>query len=138
MRTLDLRVKQSDVSAKIIAEYLANHEKVDKVIYPFHPSFQQYHLAQKQMSGAGGILSFLLKANNITEIEKFADSLKYFLLAVSWGGHESLVLPVAGLTDDVNTLHSSVPWNLVRLYIGLDDVNVLLKDLQNAFDVFDK
>lgn len=138
MRTLDLRVKQSDGSAKIIAEYLANHEKVDKVIYPLHPSFPQYHLAQKQMSGAGGILSFLLKANNVNEIEKFADSLKYFLLAVSWGGHESLVLPVAGLTDDVNTLHSSVPWNLVRLYIGLDDVNVLIKDLQNAFDVFDK
>jgi cystathionine beta-lyase/cystathionine gamma-synthase len=90
------------------------------------------------MRGTGGILSFLLKAENATQIEKFADSLKYFLLAVSWGGHESLVLPVAGLTCDINTLHPTMPWNLVRLYIGLDDVDVLISDLQQAFEGYDK
>jgi cystathionine beta-lyase/cystathionine gamma-synthase len=57
---------------------------------------------------------------------------------VSWGGHESLVLPVAGLTSDINTLHPTMPWNLVILYIGLDDVNILISDLQQAFEVYDK
>jgi len=138
MRTLELRVKKSNERATKVADYLSTHAKVEKLIFPHHPSFSQYDLAMKQMRGTGGILSFLLKAENVTQIEKFADSLKYFLLAVSWGGHESLVLPVAGLTSDINTLHPTMPWNLVRLYIGLNDVNILISDLQQAFEVYDK
>lgn len=138
MRTLELRVQKSNESAVKVANYLSTHTKVEKLIFPFHPSFSQYNLAKKQMRGTGGILSFLLKAENVAQIEKFADSLKHFLLAVSWGGHESLVVPVAGLTNDLSTLHPTMPWNLVRLYIGLDDVEVLIGDLQQAFEVYDK
>jgi cystathionine beta-lyase len=138
MRTLELRVKKSNESAAKVANYLSTHAKVEKLIFPFHPSFSQYNLAKQQMRGTGGILSFLLKAESVAKIEKFADSLKHFLLAVSWGGHESLVLPVAGLTNDLSTLHPTMPWNLVRLYVGLDDVEVLIGDLQQAFEVYDK
>lgn len=138
MRTLDLRVQRSNESGAKVADYLSTHSKVEKLIFPHHPSFSQYDLAKKQMRGTGGILSFLLKAESVTQIEKFADSLKYFLLAVSWGGHESLVLPIAGLTNNINTLHPTMPWNLVRLYVGLDDVEVLINDLQLAFEVYDK
>ncbi len=138
MRTLELRVQKSNESAAKVANYLSTHTKVEKLIFPFHPLFSQYNLAKKQMRGTGGILSFLLKAESVAQIEKFADSLKHFLLAVSWGGHESLVLPVAALTNDLNTLHPTIPWNLVRLYVGLDDVEVLIGDLQQAFEVYDK
>lgn len=138
MRTLELRLQKSNESAAKIADYISSHAKVEKLIFPFHPSFSQYNLAKRQMRGTGGILSFLLKAENVSQIEKFANNLKHFLLAVSWGGHESLVLPVAGLTEDLNTLHPTLPWNLIRLYIGLDNVEVLISDLQQAFEVYDK
>ena len=134
MRTLDIRLEKSGSSALKVAEYLHAHNKVEKVIYPNHSSFSQYELAKQQMNGACGILSFHLKVETVLEVEKFANALQHFALAVSWGGHESLVLPVAALTDDIATLHSSMPYNLVRLYVGLDDVDTLIEDLDQAFN----
>jgi cystathionine beta-lyase len=132
LRTLPLRLKQSSSSAIIISEYLAGHPKVEKLIFPFHPSHPQYELAKKQMTGCSGMFSVIFKTDSIEKIEKFCESLRSFLLAVSWGGFESLVFPAIAMFDQGSASESDVPWNLVRFYIGLEDPDELIQDINNA------
>ncbi len=132
LRTLPVRFERSTRSGMEVAEYLYHHPKVKQLIYPGHPSHPQYALAQKQMGACGGLFSILLDAQDVTEIERFADKLQRFLLACSWGGHESLVLPVCALAASPSQLNPHLPWNLVRLYIGLEDPKVLIADLEQA------
>jgi cystathionine beta-lyase len=135
LRTLELRLRRSDSSARQIAQYLENHPKVERVVHPLLPSFPQHELARQQMQGTGGLFSFYLKAENLHQAEAFFKNLQgRFLLAVSWGGHESLVLPSAafyGIPGRENPAH---PWNLVRLYIGLEDPQWLLEGLQQGLE----
>ena len=85
------------------------------------------------MKNACGLISFYIKAQEIQEIEKFCNTLQHFRMAVSWGGHESLVIPkCAGIPqaqfDPLNPTH-----RLVRLYVGLEDPEFLIRDLEQAF-----
>lgn len=131
LRTLELRVNRSSSSAQQIAEWLETHPKVEKVIYPTLKSNPQYELAKKQMKQGGGLFSVRLKAKNVQEMENFCDALKMFLIATSWGGHESLVLPICALKMSAS-LSGQLPWNMVRLYIGLEDPGLLRSDLEQA------
>ncbi|MFM9951439.1 MAG: trans-sulfuration enzyme family protein [Saprospiraceae bacterium] len=133
LRTLDLRVRRSAESALKIAQYLEQHPKVSRVLYPGLPSFPQYELAQQQMDSGGGLLSVYLNMETFEEVEAWFHRLKRFLLAVSWGGHESLVLPTAGFYKIPGRPDSPHPWNLVRFYIGLEDVDWLIEDLEQAW-----
>lgn len=135
LRTLELRVKRSFESAFKIVQYLEKHPKIERVLYPWLPSFPQYELAKKQMRGAGGLFSVYLKADSIEKVEAFFHRLERFLLAVSWGGHESLVLPSAGFYNIPGRPDSPVPWNLLRFYIGLEDPDWLIEDLEQALEV---
>ena len=135
LRTLPLRMQRSHDSAMIITERLASHPKIERVIYPFHPSFPQYELAQKQMQGAGGLFSVLTTAKTKAEAEAFFHKLERFTLAVSWGGHESLVIPTVAFYDIPGRPDSPLPFNLVRFYIGLEDAEWLLEDLEQALEV---
>lgn len=134
LRTLELRLNRSFESAMKVARYLEDHPKVEKVLYPFLPSFPQYELAKKQMKGCGGLMSIYLKANTIEQVEEFVHKLERFLMAVSWGGHESLALPIAGFYKIPGREDSPLPWNLVRLYIGLEDADWLIEDLGRALE----
>ncbi len=134
LRTLPLRMQRICDSTKKIVDWLEHHPKIEKVIFPFHPSFPQYELAKKQMKDAGGLFSIVLKVNTLEQVEKFCNSLQHILLAVSWGGHESLAIPSAvGFKqeefDAVNSHH-----RLVRLYIGLEDPDYLIADLNQALE----
>ena len=133
LRTLDLRVRRSAESAMKVAQYLEQHPKVSRVLYPGLPSFPQHELAQRQMDSAGGLLSVYLNMETIEEVEAWFHRLKCFLLAVSWGGHESLVLPTAGFYKIPGRPDSPHPWNLVRFYIGLEDADWLIEDLEQAW-----
>lgn len=135
LRTLELRVKRSFESTLKIAQHLEKHPKIERVLYPWLPSFPQYKLAKKQMRGAGGLFSVYLKADSIEKVEAFFHRLERFLLAVSWGGHESLVLPSAGFYNIPGRPDSPVPWNLLRFYIGLEDPDWLIEDLEQALEV---
>lgn len=135
LRTLELRVNKSFESAFKIAQYLENHPKVEQVLYPFLASFPQHDLAKKQMRGAGGLLSVYLKADTIEKAEAFFHRLQRFLLAVSWGGYESLVLPSAAFHNIPGRPDSPISWRLVRFYIGLEDVDWLIEDLEQALEV---
>ncbi len=131
LRTLKLRVDQSNKSANDIIKVLENHPKIEKIIYPMHSKNKQIELAKKQMKKAGGLFSIILKTQNINKIEKFCNSLNHFLIACSWGGHESLIFPICALYESQNYKHK-MPINLIRIYIGLEDSNLLMRDIEQA------
>jgi cystathionine beta-lyase len=134
LRTLELRVNRSAASAQVVAERLEKHPKIERVIYPFLKSNPQHALAQKQMKQGGGLLTIILKATEVKQAEAFCDSLKTFLLATSWGGHESLAFPMCALTESRSFENKPMPWNLVRLYIGLEEPGTLIADLEQALE----
>ncbi|MCB0634782.1 MAG: aminotransferase class V-fold PLP-dependent enzyme, partial [Lewinella sp.] len=134
LRTLELRLRRSDESARKIANYLQTHPKVERVVHPLLPDFPQYEIARRQMEGTGGLFSVYFRAESRKHMERFVESLQHFLLAVSWGGHESLALPNIGFYDIPGRADSTVPWNLVRFYIGLEDAEWLRADLEQALE----
>ncbi|MEY4629107.1 MAG: hypothetical protein RLZZ595_1433 [Bacteroidota bacterium] len=133
LRTLPARLERITHSTLKVLDYLKTVPQVESFIFPLDPTFPQYELAQKQMKGASGLISFYIKAKNIETIEKFCNSLKAFRMAVSWGGHESLIIPkCAGIKQadfDVN----NPTHRLIRLYIGLEEADFLIKDLSKGF-----
>jgi cystathionine beta-lyase/cystathionine gamma-synthase len=131
LRTLPLRVKQIKENTFKVLEFLENHPKIDKIYFPFSKNNPQLELANKQMKPCGGLLSIQLKTNKIENVEAFCNHLKYFIMTCSWGGYESLQFPVCALYDSQNYV-TELPWNLVRLYIGLEEPEVLIEDLNQA------
>lgn len=134
LRTLPLRLERICNTTQKIVEFMSTQSQVERVIFPFHVSFPQHELARKQMRNAGGLFSIVLKATSIDEIETFVNALKRFFMAVSWGGHESLVIPaIVGFPreqfDKLNTNH-----RIIRFYVGLEDADYLLEDLKSALN----
>lgn len=136
LRTLPIRLERINRTTRELAAYLKQHPQVESILFPFDECFPQYALARKQMKDAGGLLSFILKTKRRDEIVRFCESLRHFMMAVSWGGHESLILPkCAGIpAHDFNPddpLHRSV-----RMYAGLEEPAYLIDDLEMAFATF--
>lgn len=132
LRTLPIRMERVSSSTLKVYSYLKKHPKVESVLFPFDPDFPQFDLAQKQMSGCGGLFSILLKTKDPIEIERFFSHLTMFLFAVSWGGHESLIMPFCCFFGNPGFEDPKFPINLVRFYIGLEDPADLIKDLDSA------
>lgn len=133
LRTLELRVNRSAESTKKIVVFLENHPKIKQINYPFLSTNPQLHLAKKQMKQGGALFSIVLNVEKTEQIEKFCDGLKRFLMATSWGGYESLIFPICALGAS-KSFENPLPWNLVRLYIGLEDADLLIEDLKQALD----
>ena len=133
LRTLKIRVQRSNDTTDKVVEYLENHPKVDKVFFPFSKKNPQYELAKSQMSGTGGMFSAQLKAKDIAGIERFCNSLKRFLMACSWGGHESLIFPTCSLFDSQN-YSTELSWNHIRFYVGLEEPEEIIEDLKQALE----
>lgn len=131
MRTLPLRMEKSAANAEKLVAHFMDHPKVEKVLYPFHPDHPQFALAQKQMQRGNGLFSIIFKTNDTRKTEAFCNHLKRFLLAVSWGGYESLVVPAC---IKENTEH---PAGFVRFYAGLEEADVLIADIEQALVHFD-
>lgn len=127
LRTLEVRMKHVTRSAMAILPRLEKHPKVERIIHPFLESHPQHELAKRQMHAGTGLFSLVLKTNDAGKVEAFCNALKFFLLAVSWGGFESLALPAIALKEG-----SGLPVNVVRLSLGLEDPEVLLQDLEQA------
>ncbi len=133
LRTLPLRIQRSFESTKVVTEWLQKHPLVDKVIWPFKADFKQYELGQQQMAGCGGLFSFTLKDPALKKIETFCDSLQHILMAVSWGGHESLIIPsIAAIREEDYDAGPYNRYQLIRMYVGLEDPQYLIKDLEQA------
>ncbi len=134
LRTLPARIDRITASTQKVLQYLKEEPRVESFIFPLDPSYAQYQLAKKQMKGACGLISFYMKTQHIEEIEKFCNNLKTFRMAVSWGGHESLIIPkcsgiVAADFDASNPTH-----RMLRLYVGLEDPEYLINDLKQSFN----
>ena len=130
MRTLPLRMERVSASALKIIDFLKHHSAIDKVFYPFDESNSMKNIAEKQMKCGSGLFSFQLKTKDVAAIERFCESLKHFQMAVSWGGYESLIFPVCAFVEREEA--SGLPINLIRLSIGLEDADELIKDLESG------
>lgn len=131
IRTLHVRMPVHFENAMKLTAYLEGHEKVEQVIYPFLTSYPQFELSKEQMSGGGGLFSFLLKTHKLQDVKRFTNALKYFKRAVSWGGYESLVFPYAvGYRVDESIPDDKI--SLIRCFAGLEDAELLKADLEQA------
>lgn len=132
LRTLPARFERIANTTREVIAYLKQHPKVETIIFPFDESFPQYELAKRQMKGAGGLFTFILRSPERKDIVKFCESLQHILMAVSWGGHESLIIPkCAGVRpedyDPANREH-----RYIRMYAGLEEPAYLVADLEQA------
>jgi cystathionine gamma-lyase len=136
-KTLAVRMREHEHNARVVAEFLESRADVVRVHYPGLASHPQHELAKRQMSGFGGMLSCVLAGPPERALE-FAGSLRYFSLAESLGGVESLICHPARMT------HGSIPAadrerrgisdSLLRLSVGIEDVDDLLEDLRRGLD----
>jgi len=137
IKTLHLRVQRHCENGEKVAAYLDNHPLVERVYYPGLASHPFHEIAKKQMSGFGGMVTFTFKSGKKEDAIKFLENLKVFTLAESLGGVESLANHPALMT------HASIPEDkrkevgisddLVRLSVGIEDIEDLLEDLDQAF-----
>jgi len=136
IKTLHLRMKAHCENGEKIAHYLKNHPKVDKIYWPGFEDHPNHDVAKKQMRGFGGMISITLKGADLQETFRISSNFKVFTLAESLGGVESLINHPATMT------HGSIPKeerekvgvtdNLLRLSVGVEDIDDLLEDLENA------
>jgi len=133
LRTLPMRLERISNTTKKVIAYLEQHPLVEEVLFPLSPNFPQYELAKQQMTGACGLLTFTIKANNVQQIETFCESLQHILMAVSWGGYESLIIPKCAGLPQASFNAADKSHRMLRLYVGLEDADYLIKDLEQAF-----
>ncbi|SDD86325.1 cystathionine gamma-synthase [Pedobacter soli] len=136
IKTLHLRMKAHCENGERVARYLKTHPKVDKIYWPGFEDHPNHDVAKKQMRGFGGMISITLKGADLQETFRISSSFKVFTLAESLGGVESLINHPATMT------HGSIPKeerekvgvtdNLLRLSVGVEDVDDLLEDLERA------
>jgi cystathionine gamma-lyase len=138
IKTLHVRMDRHCYNGRKVAEFLKTHPKIDKVYWPGFEDSKNHDIAKRQMRDFGGMISFSLKGNKQADAFKIASSVKVFSLAESLGGVESLVNHPATMT------HASIPKetrdkagvveSLLRLSVGIEDIDDLIADLQQALD----
>lgn len=136
LKTLSVRMRQHEKNAIAVANYLSDHPKIERVVYPGLETHPQFELARSQMKGFGGMITFYLKGG-LTSARNFLENVEVFTLAESLGGVESLVEHPGIMT------HASVPEkrrrelgiddSLIRLSVGIEDSQDLITDLDQAF-----
>ncbi len=132
LRTLPTRLERLERSARVVLDFLKQHPKVEQVLFPLDESFPQYELAVKQMRGASGLLTVVLKDPRMESIIRFCESLQHLLMAVSWGGHESLVIPKCAGIDPAAYDPGQPEHRYIRIYVGLEEPGYLVADLDQA------
>jgi cystathionine beta-lyase/cystathionine gamma-synthase len=134
LRTLPVRIDRITKTSLEVLKFLKTHPRIESVIFPLDESFPQYQLAKQQMTGACGLMTMVLKANKRDEIVKFCESLQHIMMAVSWGGHESLVIPKCSGIPISDFDASNPEHRYIRLYVGLEDAGYLINDLSQALE----
>ncbi len=132
LRSLPLRVERVSKTTAEVVTFLEKHPRVSRVYYPMSPSHPQYELARRSFRSGGGLFSIDLVADDVAGVERFCDALERFLMTCSWGGYESLVFPICSLSSSENYAAKDLPFNLVRIYIGFEEPEVLIADLDQA------
>lgn len=133
LRTLPARLHQIADTSKIVIDWLKKQPCVETVLFPLDTDFPQFELATSQMSGAGGLLTFVLKKCTLYQIESFCNQLEHILIAVSWGGHESLIIPRCASISSTEFDPANRAHLMLRLYVGLESANYIISDIDQAF-----
>ncbi|MBM4400118.1 MAG: aminotransferase class I/II-fold pyridoxal phosphate-dependent enzyme [Candidatus Cloacimonetes bacterium] len=135
LKTLGIRIERSQSNAMQIADYLQNHSKIKWVLYPGLESHPQHELAKKQMKGFGALMSFGVKGG-FEAGKKLMDNVQLATLAVSLGGIETLIQHPASMThakmSTESRLNAGITDDMVRYSVGIEDVEDLLEDLEQA------
>ena len=139
LRTLDIRLKQHYENTKVIIKFLKNQNKIKKILYPHNRSSKNYKLWKKYYSGATGLFSIVIKSKKKSSVISFVNSLNLFGIGYSWGGFESLAILQeikSSKKDEYLKGRQFYRFNkdeyIVRLHIGLEDPEDLIKDLKNG------
>ena len=140
MKTLDLRIQRQNSNALGVAQYLENHSAVERVFYPGLASHSGHSIAEKQMTGFGGMLSFMLKQNDFDAVRKFVPRLQYAHAAANLGAVETTIGPPA-TTSHVECSAEEraamgIPESLIRYSAGIESIDDLLDDLELALKIF--
>ena len=136
IKTLHLRVQRHSENGKVIAEFLQSHPIVDRVYWPGFETHPNHDVARSQMSGFGGMVSFTLNGDSLDKAKEVVSKTRLFTLAESLGGVESLIGHPSTMTHASipreERLKSGVKDSLIRLSVGVEDAEDLVKDLENA------
>lgn len=137
IKTLKIRMEEHSKNGLLIAKFLKNHPKIEKVFYPGLEDHPDHELAKKQMRAFGGMLSFYLKGDK-NDVRNVCQKVKLFLCAASLGGVESLITVPTSMTHTGLTLEEKsglgIKENLIRLSVGIEDIDDLIEDLRNALE----
>jgi len=135
LKTLPVRMKQHQENALQVADFLKNHEAIDTVYFPGFPEHPGHEIAKKQQAGYGAMLSFEVKGG-VEAVKKLFDSLELFTLAQSLGGVESLISHPSTMTHAgmgiADQLEAGITQSLVRISVGIEDIDDILVDLANG------
>ena len=126
---MGVRLKQHEEGALRVAHWLKERSEVGVVLHPALPDCPGHEYWKRDFKGSSGLFSFELKGADDALRARFVDGLELFGIGYSWGGYESLAIPV----DPVRTVSKAPAPNLVRLHIGLEDPDDLIADLDRSF-----
>ena len=133
IRTLGVRMKQHETNALKVAHWLASRDEVETVLHPALPSCPGHEFFKRDFTGSNGLFSFVLKESPNLNTTAMLDGMHHFKMGYSWGGFESLILAIA----NVQSIRTVTTWPyktpLIRLHIGLEDVDDLIADLEQGF-----
>ena len=140
MKTLELRIRQQNASAMKIAQFLENHAAIEQVFYPGLESHSGHEIAKQQMSGFGGMLSFMIKGNDFDDVRKFVPRMQFAHAAANLGAVETTIGPPVTTSHVECTAEeraaAGIPESLIRYSTGIEDTNDLIADLDQALSVF--
>ncbi|WP_191602122.1 cystathionine beta-lyase [Marinomonas algicola] len=132
LRTLSVRLRQHAENTQKCLDWLAQQSEVERILYPAHPDCPGHEFWQRDFAGATGLFSVIFKPGYETQIRTMINSLSLFGIGLSWGGFESLAIPV-----DPSPFRTATTWSsegpVVRFHIGLEDPESLILDLENGF-----
>jgi len=136
LRTLGVRMAQHEKNALKVANWLATRPEVDHLRHPAFESCPGHEFFKRDFSASNGLFSFVLKEGNLKSVTALVENMRYFKMGFSWGGYESLILGVFG----IDKLRTATTWDnkkpLIRLHIGLENVDDLIADLEAGFERF--
>lgn len=133
LRTMPLRLKEQGAAALTVAQHLAGHPKVKRVLHPSLPSCPGHAVFMRDFKGPSGLFSFILDRMDDESVIRFLDSLKLFGMGYSWGGYESLAIPFDATSFRTATKYAPEGRG-IRLNIGLEAVEDLIADLDAALE----
>lgn len=140
MKTLELRIRQQNQNAMRVAQFLEGHSAIEQVFYPGLESHSGHQIAKQQMSGFGGMLSFMIKGNNFDDVRKFVPRLKFAHAAANLGAVETTIGPPVTTSHVECTAEeraaAGIPESLIRYSAGIENSDDLIADLEQALSVF--